>query len=72
MSKCQEEMIVQQETYSITLSPKLLKIIDIDLSRQINTTILQQINFIGKLKENNYVTIFFLPEKEQKTNRIIE
>ena len=72
MSKCQEEMIVQQETYSITLSPKLLKIIDIDLSRQINTTILQQINFIGKLKENNYVTIFFLPEKEQKTNGIIE
>ena len=72
MSKCQEEMIVQQEIYSITLSPKLLKIIDIDLSRQINTTILQQINFIGKLKENNYVTIFFLPEKEQKTNRIIE
>ena len=63
-------MIVQQETYSITLLPKLLKIIDIDLSRQINTTILQQINFIGKLRQGNYAIMFFFPENQQN-NRII-
>ena len=43
------------------------KLIGIDLSRQTNTSISQQINFIGKLEENNGATMFFIALKEQKT-----
>ena len=43
------------------------KVIDIDLSRQINTSILQQITFIGKLEEDDGATMFFISEKQQKT-----
>ena len=43
------------------------KVIDIDLSRQINTSILQQIIFIGKLEEDDGATMFFISEKQQKT-----
>ena len=43
------------------------KVIDIDLSRQINTSILQQITFIGKLEEDYGATMFFISEKQQKT-----
>ena len=41
-----------------------------DLSRQTNTTIPQQFNFIGKLEKNNGATIFFISiaERHQKTN----
>ena len=43
------------------------KVIGIDLSRQTNTSILQQINFTGKSKEGDDVTIFFFSEKQQKS-----
>ena len=43
------------------------KLIGIDLSRQTNTSISKQINFIGKLEENNGATMFFIALKEQKT-----
>ena len=43
------------------------KLIDIDLSRQTNTTIPQQINVLGKLEEDDGVTVFFITEKQQKT-----
>ena len=43
------------------------KLIGIDLSRQTNTTIYQQINFTGKLEEDDRVKIFFITEKEQRT-----
>ena len=43
------------------------KLIGIDLSRQTNTSISQQINFIGKLEENNGATMFFIALKEQNT-----
>ena len=43
------------------------KVIGIDLSRQTNTSILQQINFTGKSKEGDDVTIFFVSEKQQKS-----
>ena len=43
------------------------KVIDIDLSRQINTSILQQIIFIGKLEKDDGATMFFISEKQQKT-----
>ena len=43
------------------------KLISIDLSRQTNTSIRQQINFVGKLEEDDGATIFFIIEKQQKT-----
>ena len=43
------------------------KLIGIDLSRQTNTSIPYQINFTGKLKEDDGVKMFFVPEKQQKT-----
>ena len=42
------------------------KLIGIDLSRQTNTIIPQQVNFMGKLKENDGATMF-IAEKQQKT-----
>ena len=43
------------------------KLIGIDLSRQTNTSILQQINFTGKLEEDNGAKMFFITRKERKT-----
>ena len=42
------------------------KLISIDLSRKTNTSIPQQINFIGNLKEDDDA-IMFVAEKQQKT-----
>ena len=42
-------------------------LIGIDLSRQTNTSILQQINFKVKLEEDDGAIIFFVIEKQQKT-----
>ena len=39
------------------------KLIGIDLSRQINTSIPQQINFKGKLEEDDGATMIFIAEK---------
>ena len=46
------------------------KLIAIDLSKQIeleNPDLKQQINFIGRLEENN-ATMFFITEKKEETN----
>ena len=43
------------------------KLISIDLSRQTNMSIPQQINFTRKLEENDGGTMFFISEKQQKT-----
>ena len=43
------------------------KLIGIDLSRQTNTSIPQQINFTGKLEEDDGATMIFVSEKQQKT-----
>ena len=42
------------------------KLIGIDLSRQANTSTPQQINFTGKLEEDDGATILFIAEKHQK------
>ena len=42
------------------------KLISIDLSRKTNASIPQQINFIGKLKEDDDA-IMFIAERQQKT-----
>ena len=46
---------------------KRYKLIGIDLSRQPNTSIPQQINFTEKLEEDNAAAMIFVSEKEQKT-----
>ena len=43
------------------------KLIGIDLSKQTNTSIPQQISFVGKLEEDDSPTMFFIAEKQQKT-----
>ena len=43
------------------------KLIGIDLSRQANTSIPQQINFVGKLEQDDGVAMFFIAEKQHKT-----
>ena len=43
------------------------KLIGIDVSRQINTSIPQPINFTGKLVEVDGATTLFIAKKQQKT-----
>ena len=42
------------------------KLGDMDLSRQTNTSVPQQINFVRKLKEDNGATLFFIAGKQHK------
>ena len=42
------------------------KLISIDLSREKNTSIHQQINFVGKLEEDDGATIFLLLKNSKK------
>ena len=46
---------------------KYYKLVGIDLSRQANTDIPQQINFAGKLDEDGGATMTFVSEKQRKT-----
>ena len=48
---------------------KYQKLIGIDLSRQIYTSIPQQINFVGKLEDDG-MTMFFIAKKLQKTSKL--
>ena len=43
------------------------RLIDTDSSRQTNKNIPQQVNFKGKLKEDDDATVFFIAEKKRKT-----
>ena len=43
------------------------KLIGIYLSRQTNASIPHQINFVGKLEEDDGATMFFIAEKQHKT-----
>ena len=42
------------------------ELIDIDFSGQTNTSILQKINFVGKLEEDNGTIMFFIADRQQK------
>ena len=68
LSKYQEIVIIQQEVYTTDClyQQKYFNLICIDLSRQTNTSIPQQINFTGKL-EDDKATMFIIAEKQQKT-----
>ena len=68
LSKYQERLTILHEINIYFLyNQNYYKLIDIDLSRQTNTTIPQQINVLGKLEEDDGVTVFFITEKQQKT-----
>ena len=56
LSNYHEIMIIQQGTYQIT---RIIKTINTNRQQQINTTIPQQINFTGKLEEDDVATMFF-------------
>ena len=43
------------------------KRIGIDLSKETNTSIPQQINSVGKFEEDASAVMFFIAEKQQKT-----
>ena len=43
------------------------KLVCIDLSRQTNTNIPQQISFTGKLEKDDGATMLFIAKKQQKT-----
>ena len=45
---------------------KYYKLISIDLSKETNTVITQQINITGKLEEDDVAAMFFITEKLQK------
>ena len=45
---------------------KYYKLVGIDLSRQTNMSIPEQINFAGKLEEDDGATMLFIAEKQQK------
>ena len=66
LSKCQEMMTIQQEIYQIICIIKNIKLIRIDLSRQINTSIPQKINFVGKLEETDGTRVFLLLNSSKK------
>ena len=51
--------IEQESSLDYLYHQKYYKCIGIDLSRQTNTTIFQQINFIGELEQGNCGTMFF-------------
>ena len=46
------------------------KLIGIDLSRQTNASIPQEINFTGKLEEYNGAKMFFLTEKQKYYSKL--
>ena len=65
LSKSQETMITQQKTLiDFSHHQNYYKLIGIDLLRQRNTSILQQINLMRKIEEDYGVTIFFIAEKQ--------
>ena len=58
--KCQEKMTIQQKIYLIICIIKIiLNLLYIYILRQRNTSIPQQVNFVGKLEQDNGATMFF-------------
>ena len=65
--KNQEVMFIQEDIYQIIcVIQKYYNFIGVDLSRQANTSIPQQINSIGKLEEDDDAEMLFIAVKKQK------
>ena len=65
--KFQEWWLYKRNLLDYLYHQNYYKRIGIDLSRQTNTYIPQQINFVGKLEEGDGGTTLFVSEKQQKT-----
>ena len=63
--ECKEMMTLQEEIYQIICITKIVvnTLVEIYQDEQYE----QQINFIGKLKEDDGAIVFFIAEKQQKT-----
>ena len=69
--KCQKTMTKTTGNLSdFSYHQNHCKLFCVDLSRQTNTNIPQQINFKGKLEEDNGITMFLIAEKQQKQFKI--
>ena len=68
LSKCERIMIIYTtgNLQDFSYCQNYYKLIGIGLSRQANTSIPLQINFTGKLEEDDGATMFFIAEKQQK------
>ena len=68
LSKCEGIMIIYTtgNLEDFSYCQNYYKLIGIGLSRQANTSIPLQINFTGKLEEDDGATMFFIAEKHQK------
>ena len=64
--KSQETIIIQQKTYYITHTTKIIINPFVQTYKKTNTIISQQFNCIEKLEENNDKTMLFIAEKQQK------
>ena len=63
LPKCQKKMTIQQETYQIIST---MKIIDIDLSKQRNTTTSQQTKITEILEKDGAATMFLFLKSSRK------
>ena len=60
-------MIIQPEILNYLYHQNHYKLIGIDLSRQSNANIAQQINFTERFEEDHGAVMFFTAEKQQNT-----
>ena len=67
LSKCQEIMFTTGNLLHYLYHQKYYELIDINLSRQNNASIPQQIDFTGKLEEDNGAAMFFIALNQEKT-----
>ena len=66
LSKCQKYWLYKRTFISLLVLKNYYKLNGIDLSRQANASIPQQINFAGKLEEDDGAIMVFIAEKQQK------
>ena len=64
--KCQGMMIIQPEILNYLYHQNHYKLIGIDLSRQSNANIAQQINFTERFEEDHGAVMFFTAEKQKE------
>ena len=67
LSKCQEIMFTTGNLLHYLYHQKYYELIDINLSRQNNASIPQQIDFTGKLEEDDGAAMFFIALNQEKT-----
>ena len=61
------QWLYNRKLITLLISSNYYKLIGIDLSRQTNTTIPQQGNFIGELEEGNGTNMLVITEEQEKT-----